>query len=80
MTAKQFSQSVKLVESGADLSKYDYDNLIGCGLLDFKPVHTTIEAVARLVQYQARNFNGTWDALELDNMAKIAKGKFLIVN
>ena len=80
MTKNEFSKSVKLVESGADLSKYDYDNLYGCGLPDFKPVHTTIEAVAKLVQYQARTFAGTWDAQELDNMAKIAKQKFLIVN
>lgn len=80
MTTKQFAQSVKLVESGADLSKYDDSNLYGCGLPDFKPVHTTIEAVAKLVQYQARTFAGTWDAQELDNMAKIAKQKFLIVN
>ena len=80
MTTKQFAQSVKLVESGADLSAFDYDNLIGCGLPDFKPVFTTIEAVARLVCYQARTFAGTWDAVELDNMARIAKAKFLIVN
>ena len=80
MTKEQFSKSVKLVESGVDLSKYDDSNLIGCGLPDFTPVHTTIEAVAKLVQYQARTFAGTWDAQELDNMAKIAKQKFLIVN
>ena len=80
MTTKQFAQAVKLAESNSDLSKYDYDNLYGCGLPDFKPVHTTIEAVAKLVQYQARTFAGTWDAVELDNMAKIAKRNFLIVN
>lgn len=80
MTTKQFAQAVKLVESNSDLSKYDDSNLYGCGLPDFKPVHTTIEAVAKLVQYQARTFAGTWDAEELDSMARIAKRNFLIVN
>lgn len=80
MTKSEFSQAVKMVESGADLSKFDDSNLFGCGLPDFRPVHTTIGAVAKLVQYQARTFAGTWDAQELDNMAKIAKQKFLIVN
>lgn len=80
MTKSQFTQAVKLVESRADLSGFDYDNLIGCGLRDFKPTYTTIGAVARLVAYQARTFAGTWDAVELDSMARIAKCNFLIVN
>jgi len=79
MTKSEFSQAVKLVESGADLSKFDDSNLFGCGLRDFVPVHTTIGAVAKLVQYQARTFAGTWDAAELDEMARIAKRNFLIV-
>lgn len=79
MTRNEFKEAVKLVESGADLSKFDYDNLIGCGLRDFKPVNTTVGAVARLVAYQARTFAGTWDATELDNMARIAKRNFIIV-
>lgn len=79
MTKSEFSQAVKLVESGADLSKFDDSNLFGCGLRDFAPVHTTIGAVARLVCYQARTFAGTWDAAALEEMAQIAKKKFLIV-
>ena len=80
MTKSEFSQSVKLVESRADLLKFDDSNLFGCGLSDFKfPVYTTIGAVARLVAWQARTFAGTWDAEELDNMARIARKKFLIV-
>ena len=79
MTKSEFSQAVKMVESGADLSKFDDSNLFGCGLPDFRPVHTTIGAVAKLVQYQARTFAGTWDSVALEEIAGIAKRKFLIV-
>ncbi len=79
MTKAEFKEAVKMVEIGGDLSKYDDSNLYGCGLPSFQPVHTTIGAVARLVAYQARTFAGTWDSAELDNMAQIAKRKFLII-
>ena len=79
MTKSEFSQAVKLVESGVDLTKYDDSNLYGCGLSGFQPVHTTLGAVARIVAWQARTFAGTWDAAALDEMAQIAKKKFLIV-
>lgn len=79
MTREEFKQAVEMVENKVDLSKFDDSNLYGCGLSDFKPVYTTIGAVARLVAWQARTLAGTWDALELDNMARIAKNKFLIV-
>ena len=81
MTREQISQAVKLVESkDFDYTKHDDSNLFGCGLNDFKyPVYTTIGAVARLIAWQARTFGGTWDAVELDNMARIARKKFLII-
>lgn len=80
MTKNEFKQAVEMVEKGADLSKYDDSNLFGCGLPDFQPVFTTIGAVAKLVCYQARTLVGTWDAAELDAMAKIAKKKFKIIS
>lgn len=79
MTKSEFSQAVKMVESGADLSKFDDSNLFGCGLPEFRPIHTTIGAVARLVCWQARTFAGTWDSVALEEIAGIAKRKFLIV-
>ena len=80
MTKNEFKQAVEMVEKREDLSKFDDSNLFGCGLSDFKfPVYTTIGAVARLVAWQARTFAGTWDSVELDNMARIARKKFLIV-
>jgi hypothetical protein len=49
-------------------------------LPDFQPVHTTIDAVAALIRWQALQFNGQWDATELDNMAWIAKRKFTLID
>ena len=80
MGLQDFKRAVKLIESGADLSKVNFDHLQGCGLRDFAPVATTIEAAAKLIGYQARQLNGTWDESELENMRKIAQKKFLIVN
>jgi hypothetical protein len=80
MTTKQFAQAVKLAEQNADsLCDIDNANLFGCALPSFQKVHTTIPAVAKLVHYQAMQFNGKWSAEELDNMARIAKKKFLII-
>ena len=81
MTKNEFKQAVEMVESkDFDYTKHDDSNLYGCGLNDFKfPVYTTIGAVARLVAWQARTFAGTWDSVELDNMARIAKNKFQII-
>lgn len=79
MTTKEFKQVVKMIESGVDLSQFDDSTLHGCALPGFEPVHTTLGAVAKLVQYQARTFAGTWDASELNELARIAKRKFLIV-
>ena len=79
MTLKQFSQAMKMVESGADLSAFDDEILHGCGLPDFKPVVVPLEVAAKLIGYQARKFNGQWDLEELNYMRKISKKNFLIV-
>jgi len=54
--------------------------LYGFGLPHFKPVHTTIEAVAKVIRWQARQFNGQWDHPALDEVARIGRKKFLIVD
>lgn len=81
MTTKQFAEAVKYSENTNIEELYQEDDSIlnGCALNDFRPVHTTIPAVAKFVRYHAMQFNGKWDAQELDNMARIAKKKFLII-
>ena len=79
MTKSQFSEALKLAQSGKDLSMFDDLPLFGCGLPDFKPVYCTIGQVARILNYQCAMFNGQWDGEELNNMAHIARRNFLIV-
>lgn len=73
------TQATAIAKSDTDLTNVDDSNLFGCGLPDFKPVHTTLEAVAKLLRYQCAQFDGGWDATEFDNMCYIARRKFLIM-
>jgi hypothetical protein len=81
MTKQQFSEAWKIARNHEiDLSNVDDSILYGCGLNDFAPVHTTLETVAKLLRWQCNYiFGGGFDAQELDNMAHIARKKFLIV-
>lgn len=79
MTKNEFSAAVKLAKSNADLSNIDDSHLHGCALSDFQPVYTSLEAVAKLLQWQCRFLNGGWDERECNDLAHIAKRKFLIV-
>jgi len=56
----------------------DYNNLVGFGLLEFKPVPTTIDAVARMINYQAAQFDGNWDMAAIAEIFAV-KRKFLII-
>jgi len=80
MNIQDFKRAVKMIESGTDLSNVTDFHLCGCASRDFAPVATTIEAAAKFIGYHARTFAGTWDETELENMRKIAKKKFLVVN
>lgn len=82
MTKQQFSDAWKIAQNkDIDLSSVDDSILYGCGCADFDyPVHTTIETVAKLLRWQCCFiFGDGFDAQELDNMAHIARKKFLIV-
>lgn len=79
MTKQEFKRAFEVAKSGDDLDHVDYSALDGCGLPDFQPVHTTIDAVARLIRWQARYMNGGWDSQELDNVAQIARKRFIII-
>jgi hypothetical protein len=81
MTLAQFQVAVKAAQNPTlDLTATDDTMLFGYGLPEFKPVHTTIAAVAKVIRWQARQFNGQWDMVELDALAKLARRKFIIVD
>ena len=80
MTKQEFKQAVQIAALGSNgYGDADDSILYGCGLSDFKPVTVTLKQVARFINWQAMQFNGEWNAIELDNCAAIAKKKFQIV-
>ncbi len=80
MNAAQFKQAFSLADSDTCLSLVDDTHLFGYGLPDFKPVFTTIEAVAKIIRWQARYLNGKWDQNELNEIARLGRKRFLILN
>lgn len=80
MNAAQFKQAFSLADSDTYLGHVDDTHLFGYGLPDFKPVFTTIEAVAKVIRWQARYLNGKWDQRELNEIARLGRKRFLILN
>jgi len=81
MTKTQFGEAVRIAQADRiDLSGVDDSLLHGCGLPDFKPVYCTVEQVAKLVRWNCMQLNGELDAEELNNVAHIARRKFLCLN
>lgn len=81
MTLAQFQKAFAIAnDASIDLSDVDDSILFGCGLPRFKPVHTTLEAVAKLIRWQAMQFNGQWNAEALNEVAELGRKNFLILN
>lgn len=79
MTKEEFKAAFKIADSQEDLSDVDDSNLFGCGLPEYKRTVTTLKAVAKLIRWQALQFNGAWNAEALGEVQKIAKVKFEVV-
>ena len=76
MTKQQFAEAFRLAKTEqphSDLKVFD-----GCGLPDFQPVTTTLRDVAALINWQALQFNGEYDTIALDEVAYIARKRFII--
>ena len=81
MTLAQFQKAFAIAnDASIDLSNVDDSILFGCGLAVFEPVYTTLEAVAKLIRWQAMQFNGEWDAEALNEVATIGRKKFMVLN
>lgn len=80
MTLTQFQKAFAIANSNVDLSNVDDSILFGYGLPTFKPVHTTLEAVAKTIRWQALQFNGQWNAEALNEVAEHGRKNFLILN
>lgn len=78
MTKNEMKKAVELAKSDKELSA-DISMFNGYGLPSFEIIHTTIEAVANLIRWQAIQLNGNFDMEELDCIAKIGRKKFVII-
>jgi len=80
MTLAQFQSAFAIAKDfDRDLSNVDNSTLYGYGLADFKPVHTTLEAVAKTIRWQALQFNGEWNAEALNEVAELGRRNFLVL-
>ena len=81
MTLAQFQTACKAAQNPTlDLSATDSSMLHGFGLPQFKPIHTSLAAVAKVIRWQALQFDGQWDHEALNEIATIGRKKFLIVD
>jgi hypothetical protein len=80
MTLVQFQSAFAIAKDfNRDLSNVDDSILYGYGLNSFKPVYTTLEAVAKTIRWQALQFNGEWDAEALNEVAEAGRRNFLVL-
>lgn len=80
MTKPEFAKAFELAKSNKELSDNGAELMMGCGLPDFKPVHVTLEMVAKLIRWQAQYiFGDGWDMEEVDSLAHIAKKNFIVI-
>lgn len=80
MTFQEFQSAFSIAKNfNLDLINVDDSILYGYGLPEFKPVHTTLEAVAKTIRWQALQFNGQWDAHELNEVARLGRKNFLVL-
>jgi hypothetical protein len=80
MTLQQFQAAFAIAKDfNRDLTNVDDSLLYGFGLASFVPVHTTLEAVAKTIRWQALQFNGEWNAELLNEVAECGRRNFIVL-
>jgi len=80
MNANEFKAAFAIATSNKDLTDVSFDHLYGYGLKDFEPVSTTLDAIAKVMRWQALYMNGTWDQEELDTIRIVGRKKFIVTD
>ena len=80
MTTQEFKRAFTIASSDQDLTNVNMGHLFGFGLQDFQPVSTTVEAVARMMRWQAHQMDGGWDEQALDEIRQCGRTKFIVIN
>ena len=78
MTKQELANAVELARSKQELTDDD-TCLYGLYLRDFKPVSTTIGAVARFIRWHCIYLNGDVATDELAEFAEFARKRILII-
>jgi hypothetical protein len=79
MTRQEISHAVEIAKSDKDLTGVSQDHLFGCGLSDFKPVVSSIDAVAVFLRWQCCLLTGGFDETELNNLYWIMQHRIRII-
>lgn len=79
MTTKQFNQALSLATSKENLRDASIGVFDGFGLPDFQVVYVTLRQVARLIRWQALQFNGELDQAALREVKFFSKKRFSII-
>ena len=79
MTKQEFSQALEIAKSDRDLSNIDNSVIFGYGLPDFKPVHVTLEMVAKEIRWNSFMFSGEICSTALNEVATLGRRNFLII-
>ena len=80
MTRKELERALELAKIGE--REYNWTTLAvfdGFGLPDFEPIQTTLWAVSRIIRYQCLCFDGTLEAVALNELATFGRKRFLII-
>lgn len=81
MTSQQFSAAFKIASDfSRDLLHIDNNTIHGYGLPGFRPVHVTLEMVAKEIRWHALRFDGQWDAEALQEVASLGRRAFIVVS
>lgn len=81
MTLHQFQRACAAAKNPTlDLSATDITMLVGYGRPSFRQTHTTLAAVAKIIRWDALQLDGEWDAEALEEICKVGRKKFLIVD
>ncbi len=78
MTLAQLNEATALALSRADLSAVDDRIFSGFGLPEYPIVYVTVAQVAKLLRWQAVQFNGQLNAEAYNEVARIGRHKFMI--
>ena len=79
MRKEEFKKALELAKDRKVELPTDISIFAGFGLKDFDPVHVTLDRVAALINWQALQFNGEWDAEALNEIGIAGRKKFIII-